>query len=227
MEIPKSGRRALARLLTADPKFLNALHDALANAKPSLFWSDSAISEISARLEGFPEATAESLESILRMLTGVLGWRDGKLPSEFAAELVDAAKASDDNGLKAKDDDWNRLSEFLARVFAIDRLSISAKASQLFGQTPRHMHTARVLTDARPIFTNPADGGPTGFVIIHTLQLEYAAPGSEDDREFFIGVDTGDLETLKDAVERALQKERSLRATLEKTDLPVITYPNS
>ena len=227
IEIPESGREALARLLTASPDFLNALCESLAKAKPTLFWSDSAIEGLSASLQRFPAGNSDSLRSILRMLMGVLSWTDGDHASEIASELIDSAKASRDDRLKGKgEEDWKRLAAFLEQALAIEPLSISAKALQLFRETPKHMHTARVLTDARPIFTKAVDDGPTGFVIVHTLRLEYAE-AAEDDREFFISVDTGDLEALKGAVERALQKERSLRAMLEKTELPIITYPKS
>jgi hypothetical protein len=221
IEIPESGRDALATLLEAKPSFLEALFTTLKDTRPTLAWRDSLVAELTLKLREHSEASPDSLRSIGRMLTGVLSWREDESASEIADDLIKAARSSGDERLLATPSDWDRLRPYLEKLLSLEQLQISAKARMLFTQTPRHLHMARVVTDARPIFTNKATEGPTAFVIVHTLSMEIHEDG--EDKEWYLALDSADLENLRDTMDRAIQKESSLKGALQKTELPVLT----
>ena len=222
IEIPESGRDALAKLLEAESSFLEALYAALKDTQPTLFWRESLVTELTFKLREYSEASPDTLRSIGRMLTGVLSWREDEPATEIAAELIEAARSSGDERLKSPPADWERLRPYLEKFLSLEQLQISAKATMLFTQTPRHLHLARVLTDARPVFTNKATEGPTAFMIVHTLSMEIHDDG--EDKEWYLALDSADLENLRDIMDRAIQKESSLKSALQKTKLPVLTF---
>jgi hypothetical protein len=141
-------------------------------------------------------------------------------PAEAAAETVAAIKK--DGALGAPSDGWASFETRLAQLLSEKSLGISAKAGDVAMQTSRHVHGLRVLTDARPIFGENAKDGPRAFAILHTLQIEYYEDGQN--REWFISLDADDVDNLRNISERAIAKESSLRASLERSDLPVLSW---
>src|SRR5258706_338284 len=64
------------------------------------------------------------------------------------------------------------------------------------------------------------------FMINHTLHLEFATSG-DDDKEVFVSLAARDLTKLRELINRAMVKEKELRQTLAKTDLPLLDMENS
>jgi hypothetical protein len=221
IDVPSPGLDALAALLKATPKFLDAFYIALKNSKPRLRWGDIE-SKLVSELSRFPEAQRETIRSVLRMLNGVMYAEEGDPASEMVAALVQSARSKNDPRLDVSDNSWKHVRSFLEKTFALEQLQTASKALSLFSDTARHMHGARLLTDARPMYSNDPDEGPIGFVIIHTLRLDYYENGRTKD--WYLALDSDDLETLKDIVDRAISKENSLKKCLKKTEIEVFTY---
>jgi hypothetical protein len=99
-------------------------------------------------------------------------------------------------------------------------LSITAKARFVAYQSPRVYHSARIFTDARPIFSRDAAGPPSAFIVTHTLKID--THENAKDHEWFATLDSRDLKALKAVVDRALEKEESLRQSLSKTEVPIL-----
>ncbi len=224
IQIPESGRNALAALAAVGPAALDALCSAFQNIKPTLRQRDL-VEDLSTRLKSQEDFTPATLREIARMLSGLYAVRaDQNLePGALAAEVVEAAQSSGDKRLALPEERQALLATYLTKLLSLDQtIGLSAKAARLAFQTPRHFHDARVLTDARPIYMDSPSGSPTGFLILHTLQFEYHE-GNEN-LEWFLALDSEDLLKVRDAMDRALAKERSLRELLEKTELPILTF---
>ena len=142
---------------------------------------------------------------------------------EFIDELFQAADESGDERLTPQPGGWGDLKERLSRLLSLERsLGVTAKALYLAYQFPRHYHGAQVLTDARPVFTtNPAEP-PAAFIIGHTLQIQVHDDG--EDCRWFVMLNTDDLVDLKRVIERAIEKEQSLKQLMSSTGVPTLEW---
>jgi hypothetical protein len=219
-QIPKEGRKSLADLLKQTPAFLDAFYEALKDCPPQLMPRGQ--SHLASKLKAFPGADEKTLGGYVKVLLGALSGVGTDVPAEkTAAELVASAQSSADKELGASNPGWENVRPFLARTFGIDKIRISARALGLFYDSPRHVHASRILTDARPVFPGDPAGEPTGFVIVHTLRLDYHE--NNQYKDWFVSLDITDLEQLKVVVDRAIEKQKSLKKFLERTRAVVFT----
>jgi hypothetical protein len=213
-QIPKEGRKSLGELLKASPKFLEAFYNALKDCEPRLLSRDQ--SQLDAKLSTFPEGNAKSLGGYLRLINGTLSASDDAPSENVVADLLAAAQATGEKELAPSLSGWEKVREFLTKTFALDKVRVSARALTLYYDTYRHMHDVRILTDARPVFSKRAVDDPDGFVILHTMRVDYYEDGQAKD--WYISLDFDDLQAIKKAVDRAIDKQNSLQRFLKKTD---------
>jgi hypothetical protein len=108
------------------------------------------------------------------------------------------------------------LASQLGKLLGLERsLGITAKALGVMQDYERVFCGTRVLSDMRPVFTSAGDAAVAGFVV-HNLSIHYLQDGNY--KEFFVALDTSDLQELKMAIARAEQKGEILKATLKKSD---------
>lgn len=67
----------------------------------------------------------------------------------------------------------------------------------------------RVLTDLRPVFGKNEE--PAAGVIVHTMKIKYHEGAYGPLKEFFVALNSEDIEELRDILDRATRKEESLR----------------
>lgn len=218
-QIPKEGRRALAELLKAPPAFLDAFYNALKDCEPRLLTRDTA--KLRDKLGTFAETYAKSLSGFLRLINGMLSASDDiSTDDEIVAEVVAAAQATGESALGSTAAGWANVKTFLRKALALETVRVSGRAQSLLYDVPRHMHDVRILTDARPVFVKRAEESPSAFVIIHTMRLDYYEDGQNKD--WYLALDFKDLQDLKKAIDRAIEKQSSLQRILKKTDSVVL-----
>jgi phytoene dehydrogenase-like protein len=109
----------------------------------------------------------------------------------------------------------------LAKLLAITPLGITSKARILKSEYERKFCTARILTDARPVYTESPSSPPSAVMIMHSLRVTF-----HDDtgamRETYIAMDDDDLETMRELVDRAEEKSKSLRSVFENAKIKVV-----
>jgi hypothetical protein len=141
---------------------------------------------------------------------------------EFTREIARAAEATGDEKLRASPDRWEVLRERLGRILGpTSPLWLSAKANLLRVEQERLFCDARILTDIRPIFGRKASTGPAALTIVHTLKLSYHH-GSEELEELFVSLDDDDLQTLKQVIQRAEEKQGALEPLVQKTGIDLL-----
>jgi hypothetical protein len=136
----------------------------------------------------------------------------------FVEQVLQSLEESSD--FRTAGIDVEKLRTRLCDILSIPSLSVAAKAANIALDTARHMTGGRILTDIRPVF-GAKIGSPTACLILHNLKIEYHE-GDEDNRNFFTSLDVADLKTLRDAVDRALEKEKRLRTMLAATGVSVV-----
>lgn len=115
-----------------------------------------------------------------------------------------------------------KFRERLTRMLDIESLSIAAKGAALQSEHEHLFCSARVLTDARPVYGKNVTDPPVAMIITHELKLSYhEGPGGRI-REFYIGLDSSDIAVLQEQLQRAKDKATSLRTALDLSKLKFI-----
>ena len=126
-----------------------------------------------------------------------------------------ATAVSESPALELEADARDRLRERLSALLMAEAIRSTSSAVDLLTQHDRNYHTARILTDIRPVFPEEVSQQPTGAVIVEVLQLQVWDRDGEAET-LHIAMDEPDLEELKQVVDRALAKTQTLREFLER-----------
>ena len=78
------------------------------------------------------------------------------------------------------------LRDRLTRLLDIEALNIAAKATLLHLEHEHRFCTARILTDARPVYGDDVETPPSTMVIGHTLKISYHE--ADDVRDIYIAL---------------------------------------
>jgi len=107
----------------------------------------------------------------------------------------------------------------LTRLLELNSFVVGAKAVSVMLEHDIVFYRARVLTDIRPVF-GATIGAPQAAVITHSLRIHYHQ--GEDHKDFFVMLDTQDVQTLIDVLERAKVKAENLKGVLATANIPYI-----
>jgi hypothetical protein len=208
LRIPRTEESALARLLGLSSEQHADLSRALRESGPCL-----SIKGLADRVaEKIPTLPKHELRDLVRVLATLYTVRDREQadPAAFLTDIERAAKETrrDELGDKV---DWTiartRLGELLSNNHS---LGVTAKAVDVLREHERVFCDARILTDVRPVFAADVHQTPDATVLIHELRIAYHESG--DLKAIYVAMDSSDVRSLRDALERAVAKE----ATLEK-----------
>jgi hypothetical protein len=105
----------------------------------------------------------------------------------------------------------------LLRVFELETLFISAKALGILQSSENLFRDARIVTDVRPVFGSDASAPPAAAVVVHMLDLSYQKDGNV--KHIYIAMDSMDIDTLRETLDRAETKTESLKPLLQGTTI--------
>jgi hypothetical protein len=114
----------------------------------------------------------------------------------------------------------NQFRQRLTDLLSVDALNIITKSYDVLVQHEHIFSEARVLTDVRPIFSESVEEPPLAAVIVHMLKIEYSQ--DDDHKQFFVALDTKDIQILIDALNRAQSKAESLKSILSSTSVSYV-----
>jgi hypothetical protein len=220
LRVPEQHFDHIKKLLELPDEKISEFLKALAGAGPRFNVYDLA-TEVSKRA-AVPRGLTQGL---LVMLGSLYITRDSKaaaletfVDEEFAAAL----KSSKVLPAKKTQQEWARLRKFLLTALSLDdTLGTSAKAGQVMTDHERIFVDARVLTDVRPIFHLDVSEKPNAAVIIHMLRITQ----SDKDRNrtsLCFALDSNDIRSLKTLLDRAIQKEETLKKVMESSSLNIL-----
>jgi hypothetical protein len=118
------------------------------------------------------------------------------------------------------DDDGSELESRLGRVLSIPSLCIRAKADFLARAHNNELLSSLIVTDQRPIYGDSVDDGEQGVMIYENLNLTYLEAGREF-RSLSLACDFRDLQSLRDQINRAIEKHKNMEVSLLKSDRQV------
>lgn len=159
---------------------------------------------VAERLDG---VTAQRLEDLFGVLTGLVaaGQKSNTDPENVADGLTRAP------GLDIDPQVAQELRRRLIALLSSPALVRLSKAYRLEREHGPTMVDSSLTSDARPIYGEDRKQPPDGFHIWHTLGVTFENPPGSKRRSATFALDYRDLLRLKQQVDIALDKQRSLQ----------------
>lgn len=213
--IPESAHAALQNLINLSASDFKTFLDALTRAEPSLdasgFWRHVAI-----HLKQVDQAV---IQSILHEIFQMDDARSGMDVAEFAEAIAIAAASGGSKTLNLKTGDQEILKDRIIRIFESKKgLRITMKAAGVLTDQDHSFLSARILTDIRPVFNDKGDSADAA-VIVHNLIIHYGI--DSDHKDFYVALDTSDIQSIREVLDRADEKAKSLQRLLKSSG---VTY---
>lgn len=216
-ELPISQERiaGLVKLRTLEEDSFKELMTALSGAPPVLRPTDL----VAYLVPKVTSITETNLREILAMLISlsVAQVRANISTSQLTGDVCTVMGQSENQQLKLGGEECDSFRDRLVGLLNIESLMYPAKANWVMADHDRIFQQARVLTDIRAVFGPDIGVLPKGAVIIHMLNVTYRHGGKKDN--FYVAMDSLDVESLIATLQRALAKATTLNKVLEKADL--------
>jgi len=213
LKIPESQKGGLIKLLSLSDKSLEEMISAFEQVSPHFFPEDLSI-EVASKIKGVPPGDiAEILDTILSLYFS--GFHHDMPPEQLAGNVIDAMLETRMEEFQLSNEKQEWFKERLIRVFKIETLLVVAKALGVLQDNEKTFCGARILTDIRPVFGSDTGVAPKAAVIVHMLNISFHQEGEV--KEFFVAMDTADVQILKEVLDRADLKSETLKSVVEKT----------
>ena len=202
--IPERYKNGVLKLLKLSEDSFNQIVSALEGVAPKLFCNLS--SQVISQIKGV------STEDLSEMIATVMSLSSHRVHDESTAEeLADqVVEAATDIKLPIKsEEERSTFKDRLIKLFELNTLFVSAKALGILLSNENLFCSARILTDIRPVFGSDPKLAPTAAVMVHMLDLSYHKDG--DLKHLYVAMDSLDIQTLREALDRAELKAESLK----------------
>ncbi|MGI9105098.1 MAG: hypothetical protein ACR2G4_02490 [Pyrinomonadaceae bacterium] len=216
LRIPNKHLSGLAKLLSMPEDTAVELTSALENA-PVSFDPRQVLKTAVSGVTGISPADAASIKEALISLL-LLRARSDESQTDVIDELSAAIQESDAEELQLPDEVRANAKKRLSMFLGIPSLLVSSKAVSVRLENDKLFSKARVVSDIRPIFGENVKESPKAAIILHQLGIHYFQDG--DHKEFFVAMDTDEVQELISSLERAKAKAESLEAVLAAANLP-------
>lgn len=114
--------------------------------------------------------------------------------------------------------DFTSLRNNLEQILkASVNLELSIKSNKLLRENRNVYQTSKVLSDIRIVFNKDINAKNRRAVIVHNLHISYRT--DRKNKNFFIALDLEDLNSLQDQIERAIEKDKIIKADYKDFEL--------
>jgi len=209
--IPDEAYAVLQSLIRLSEADFNSLLEALKKARPAVS-PDSFCENVAALM---PKADSAIIENIISELFAMDLVRDDKDFSidEFVKLVSERLEATKSDQFTFNENDRHTFEERLTKIFGARKtLGISSKALDLLTDQDRVFFSSKIITDVRPVF-NDEGSAVEASVIVHNLRIHYGQ--DNDHKDFYVTLDTGDIQKLRSVLDRAEIKAEYLKTLLE------------
>jgi len=217
ISVPLPYQSGVLALLRVPEDQYRHLLSALKEAKPSLFVR-GLVSQVAPKVDGIKSRDVRDIfESLVAMYA--VHARHSISTSDFAEGIsasVDDFEEAEKAGIPVQDK--ARLAQRLTELLEIEKpLGTTSKANDVLIEHEHSFCSARILTDVRPIFPADLTTALSEAVIVHNLKITYHQDGKH--KEFFVAMDSEDIQELKATIERAELKDKSAKSMLGAADV--------
>lgn len=120
--------------------------------------------------------------------------------------------------------DSPKREDFKARLLSlldIEVLDTVVRAGNLLFENEHSLQQVRIISNVRPVFDPDEPGNlPRGAIVVHELKLSYYS--DNELKDFFVSFDNSDIDSLRNHIDRAADKAKSLKLMLDKSGTPHI-----
>ena len=219
LRVPPEQVAVLKKWLELPSEQAETLSSALANAKPHFNAQELARSII--RQCDLPNGL---VFGIIHVLISV--YRTGEPEKPFEAfldrDVKPALQAAETFSEGKEEEEWDRLRKFLLQALLLEGIvGTTAKAGIILTEHERIFDNVRIMTDFRPIFHVDVSEKPNAGLIVHMVKITHR---DKYDHKFdsYYALDSNDLEKMRKALDRAVEKDKSLRETMNDAGLSVL-----
>jgi hypothetical protein len=216
LRVPAFQADALVALADMEDTSAAALAKALQQATPSVRLAR--FSQEVADLAGMDVAAASPIVDLLVQLY-LLRTDDEHSLEDFVEEV---AKASRDPELPVRPAPEREaaLRKNLTLLLGLEEsIALVARGADVRRSVERLHCASRILTEIRPVFGRSVREDPRAALLLHTLELSYH--GDDGLRSLYVNLDRRGLLELRRTIDRALEKETTLKATLARASVPL------
>jgi hypothetical protein len=208
-KIPKSAYPAIQSLIHLSDADFERLLNGLRGAKPAIqtekFWA-----HVVPLVAGVSENV---VRSILHEVFLMAEAQSDEPLAEFAEAITEAGVEAKSEKFPFEDRDRAVLKERLVTILgAGGGFEITRKAAGVLLDQDHIFFSARILTDLRPVF-NEAGNSVDAAVIVHNLRIHYGENG--DHKDFYVALDTSEIQSLREVLDRADKKAKSLQELIK------------
>jgi hypothetical protein len=211
INIPEPHQIALVKISSLDDDSMSELSTAIERTKVTLTPLELA-DKLAENVTHIPK---DDLEQILWAVIAMHWARDREnVPlSEFAEEVCRSLDETKVDALKLKPERRDIFKQRITRLLApSSSLAITARAVDVLTEHERIFTSARIITDIRSVFSDPSEK-PSAAFIVHMLNIHYRQ--GREKKEFFVALDSDDIAKLKEVLDRAEKKAKSLATLLD------------
>ena len=203
LEIPERHKKGFEYFIALDNQLRNKLIKELDSLPIGLSLEDTD-GALSKKLN----KKRSELFEIIRTFFSLISAREssGVDLDTFIDEIIEALEETKDNKLKPDNTLKDQLTEILSSKGSF---YITFKATTLVGEREKLLGNTRIITDVRPVFNEENDCKIESFLLIHNLKIVYHE--GEEHKEVYFALDKNDLKILKEHIQRAEEKEKSIR----------------
>lgn len=219
IQIPEKYHDGIKKIIALDSSVFENIITNLRKLKPSFHLEKLADTlALKVQQKGF-EVTKYDLLDILNAVVSLsLLQSYSSLTIEELASHLGEALAKSKNFTDVTDDQKILFEARITHLLSINgALEVVAKVEELLFEYEHLFLRSRIITDIRPVFDSDLNKIPAGALIVHTLKLEYQQ-GNEE-KKFYIALDTNDVKKLREQLDRADQKAESLKIMLNQAQV--------
>ncbi len=224
ISIPEEYVDGFRKLLAFPEEHVTGLLAVLRQEPPSLDSLSSLPHRIASKIRAnMPSVSLRDAEDIADVVVSLF-WLLARWEITVSDLAEAVSRAIDESGVeefKLPGEAREQFKHRLVGILEAGSIHLGLKAGELLTEHEHTIHDARVLTDVRPVFGSNPEEPPEANVLVHMLKLSYHDE-SEEVKEIYVALDTGDVNRLISTLERANKKAESLKKMLEPTGVPYI-----
>lgn len=218
MQIPEKFREGFSAMYDLKDTDIERLIVALTSISPILN-PKSLASQVAAKIDSLERSTIDNIIDALASLYTFEFQTNFSVP-EIIQAICNAMENASIGTRHISIENRNWFEERLYKLLNIDSLKVTAKALIIMREHENVFGEAKIITDIRSIFGSNPEDPPVGAAVSHVFKIEYYH--NNESQEFFLGMDTSDINSLIEVLKKATQKAEILKAVIQKAGLTYI-----
>jgi len=220
LNIPKDDLLVLKGVLELGEAQFSSLISAFGETKPTLTRRQF-VQEISKKVKDIQPAELEAICRVVFILYS-MKQRTGIPSQELAEDVSKSFVESIAKDFQCPPEKSGLLSSRIKTLLGFEKTAaVAAKAHNVMTEHKHTFCSARILSDIRPVFTDTPELA-SAAVIIHNLQIGFHDGGTGEHEEFYVALDTDDIQSLKEVIARAEKKTIALQSILKSSNVPYL-----